>query len=143
MDRGAFARAGRRRQVLEALEFEREREAVLVEQLEHTLAEADGAGLDEAIFAGMEPEQVEIVRGVLHGPSEDEQDEEILIEREIFGPDPEEGDSVAEEIIRLEQELADCRARQQAFERYLTGLVSESAESPGRPGSSPDPAIGS
>ena len=73
--RRALARAGRRRQVLEALEFERGRETVLVEQLEHTLAEADGAGLDEAIFAGMEPEQVEIVRGVLHGPSEDEQDD--------------------------------------------------------------------
>ena len=122
MDRETLARAGRRRQVLEALEFEREREAVLVEQLEHTLAEADGAGLDEAIFAGMEPEQVEIVRGLLHGPSEDEEDEEILIEREIFGPDPDDDESVEEEIARLEQELADCRTRQQAFERYLAGL---------------------
>jgi hypothetical protein len=129
--------------VLEALEFERERQAVLVEQLGLTLAEADGAGLDEAIFAGMEPEQVEIVRGVLHGPSEDEVDEEILIESEIFGSDPDDDGSVEEEIARLEQALADCRARQQAFERYLAGLVSESAESPGRPGSSPDPAIGS
>jgi hypothetical protein len=122
VDRETLARAGRRRQVLEALEFEREREAVLVEQLEHTLAEADGAGLDEAIFAGMEPEHVEIVRGVLHGPSEDEEDEEILIEREIFRPDPDDDESVEEEIARLEQELADCRARQQALERYLAGL---------------------
>jgi hypothetical protein len=122
MDREALARAARRRQALEALEFERERESALVEQLEHTVADAEGRRLDEAIFAGMEPEQVEIVRGVLHGPSEDEEDEEILIEREIFGPDPDDDESVEEEIARLEQELADCRTRQQAFERYLAGL---------------------
>jgi hypothetical protein len=120
VDREALARAGRRRQVEEALEFEREREVVLVEHLEQTLADADGSSLDEAIFAGMAPEEVEIVRGVLAQPAE-EMDEEILFERETFGsePDPEE---VEEEITRLERELAECRRRQQAFERYVAAL---------------------
>ena len=105
----------------EALEFERDRETALVEQLEHTLAEADGSGLDETIFAAMEPEEVEIVRETLLGPQEQLEEEEFFLEREEFGsePDPE---AVEEEIARLEQELADCRRRQQAFERYLTGL---------------------
>jgi hypothetical protein len=114
--------------VLEALEFERERETVLAEQLEQTLTETEGARLDEAVFAGMTPEEVEIVRGLLEDPAEDE-DEEIQVERDLFGsePDPE---AVEEEIARLERELADCRRRQQAFERYLSGLDRSEGQSP-------------
>jgi hypothetical protein len=107
--------------VLEALEFERDRETALVEQLEHTLAEADGSGLDETIFAGMEPGDAEIVRETLQGPRDELEEEEFFLEREAFGsePDPE---ALEEEIARLEHQLAECRRRQQAFERYLAGL---------------------
>jgi hypothetical protein len=130
VDRDALARAGRRRQVLEALEFERERETALVQQLEHTLAEAEGARLDEPVFAGMAPEAVEIVRETFQGPQEELEDEEFFLEREEFGeePDPE---AVEEEIARLEQQLADCRRRQQAFERYLSGLDMSEGQSLG------------
>ena len=121
MDRDALTRAGRRRQALEALEFEREREQALIEQLEHTLAEAQGPQLDEAVFAGMAPEEVEIVRQTLEGPPDDLEEEEFLLEREEFGEEPDE-EALEEEIARLERGLVECRRRQQAFERYLAAL---------------------
>jgi hypothetical protein len=128
VDREVLARAGRRRQVLEALEFERDRETVLVEQLEHTLAEADGPGLDETVFAGMEAGDAEIVREALLGPQDEFADEESALEPEPeYEPDPNE---VEEEIARLQEELADCRRRQQAFERYLSGLAMSEGQSP-------------
>lgn len=125
-----LARAGRRRQVLEALEFERDRETVLVEQLEHTLAEADGPGLDETVFAGMESGDVEIVRETLLGPQDEFTDEESSLEPEEFDSEPDPNE-VEEEIARLEEELADCRRRQQAFERYLSGLAMSEGQSLG------------
>ena len=114
----------------DALEFERDRETALVEQLEHTLAEADGSGLDETIFAGMEPGDAEIVRETLQGPSEEFEEEEFFLEGEEAGSEPD-PDAVEEEIARLEQELADCRRRQQAFERYLSGLDMSEGQSLG------------
>ena len=58
VDREAIARAERRRQALEALEFERARAAALRERLEAIVAELDGPALDAAIFARLAPEDV-------------------------------------------------------------------------------------
>ena len=52
-------------QALEALEFERDREAALRGQLEETVTELEGPNIDEETFAGMDPEDVEIVRQTL------------------------------------------------------------------------------
>ena len=65
VDRKAIARTERRRQALEALEFERARAAALQERLEAIVAELDGPALDAAIFARLAPEDVEIVRAAL------------------------------------------------------------------------------
>ncbi len=47
-NRDAHLRAARRRQAQEALAFERDREAMLVSELEDVLAEAEGPRLDAA-----------------------------------------------------------------------------------------------
>jgi hypothetical protein len=46
VDRESIARAERRRQALEALEFERARAAALRERLESVVAELDGPAID-------------------------------------------------------------------------------------------------
>ena len=48
----------RRRQVGEALDLERDREAALRGQLEETAAELEGPGIDEETFAAMDPADV-------------------------------------------------------------------------------------
>ena len=50
VDRIAIARAERRRQAMEELEFEREREAALHEEIARLVLELEGPGLDEEVF---------------------------------------------------------------------------------------------
>jgi len=119
VDREAIARAERRRQALEALEFERARAAALRERLESIVAELDGPAVDEAIFAQLAPEDVEVVRPALQG---DEAEPVESLEVEL---DDVEADTTAwleEEIVRLQEEIATSTGRQQAFERYLEAL---------------------
>lgn len=120
MDLKEIAREQRRRQAQDALDFEREREAALRSALEVTAADLEGAGVDEAAFAEMPADQVEIVRGTLteledfdhlsEGVGEEwfslQSEDEIRAER-------------GAEVERLQAELADSRRRQAAFERYL------------------------
>jgi hypothetical protein len=129
VDREAMARAQRRRQALDALEFERAREAELREQLEETVAEVEGDRLDEAAFAKMKPEEVEVVRSALAGGwTEEVVDDEPTDEYEVtFDEDAMVGgedavDSLEAEITRLQEELDECRRRQGALERYLAAL---------------------
>ena len=65
VDLREIARARRRRQGLEALDFERDRAAALREQLEETITELEGASVDDETFARMAPEDVDIVRHTL------------------------------------------------------------------------------
>ena len=118
VDREAIARAERRRQALEALEFERARASALRERLESVVVELEGPALDEAAFAQMTPADVEVVRPALQS-----------VDAEPPDPEPEaENDREAaiawleEEIARLDEELASSSRRQQAFERYLDAL---------------------
>src|SRR2546423_4616188 len=67
VDRDARVRAARRRQALDALVFEQEREAMLIEQLEDVLAEAEGARLDVGLFAQMSPDEARLVQAALGG----------------------------------------------------------------------------
>jgi hypothetical protein len=126
MERAALARAGRRRQVVDALEFEREREAMLAEQLEDVLAEADGPALDATLLTRLSDEDAALVRATLgdveptYDPGEggeDGEDEE--------GEEREEGDDdagVAEEAARLQGEIESSRLIQAALARYLALL---------------------
>ena len=120
MDREAIARRQRRRQVAEALDEERGREAALVERLEELVVEGEGARIDERIFDQMQPDDVAIVREALETPSffgEDDDPELVYVEAD----EPEE-DGLEEEVARLEGEIADSRRKQLAFERYLEAL---------------------
>jgi hypothetical protein len=118
VEREAIARAERRRQALEALEFERARAAALRERLESIVVELEGPALDEAAFAQMTPADVEVVRPALQS-----------VDAEPPDPDPEAENErettiawLEEEIARLDEELASSSRRQQAFERYLDAL---------------------
>jgi hypothetical protein len=119
VDREQIARQVRRRQAQEVLDFEREREQTIKEQIELVVAEADGGRVDAAAFERMSPEDAEIVRTELTPvPLEEggffERDDVILFDDEV--------DEHAEELARLNDELADCRRRQRAFESYLEAL---------------------
>jgi hypothetical protein len=119
VDRDAIARAQRRRQALEALEFERERADALLEQLEALVTELEAPRIDEAIFARMAPEDADVVRGTLQPGEPVGPEEEWLPIEEPWEADPAESEA---EIARLEEEIAASRRRQQAFERYIEAL---------------------
>jgi hypothetical protein len=119
VDREEIARKVRRRQAQEVLDFEREREQTIHEQIELVVAESDGGRVDAAAFERMSAEDAEIVRTELTPVPLDEggfleRDDVILFEDET--------DANAEELARLNDELADCRRRQRAFESYLEAL---------------------
>lgn len=120
VEREAIARERRRRQALEQLEFEREREAALRDQLEELITEQHGPQVDDSAFAAMSPEDVEIVREALHGGDPGEGFEDEI----GWGDEPDAEEGVDAEVARLEAELAECRRRQQAFEHYLEALGS-------------------
>ena len=119
MDREAVARRHRRRQVEDALDEERGREAALAERLEEVVAEGEGPRIDELAFARMEPEDVALVRETLGGPLPFDEEE-----TDLFAMEPEalEEAGVDEEIARLQDEIADSRRRQRAYGRYLEAL---------------------
>jgi len=125
MDFEAIARAQRRRQALEAIEFQRDREAALQEQLEAIVAEVQGPRIDEAAFIRMAPEDVELARGILESGLDsvesdlDSLDKEWLVEEET--PEIEFEDYEAE-LGRLQGEIADTRRLQQALRSYLEAL---------------------
>jgi hypothetical protein len=125
VERDAIARERRRRQALELLEFEQEREAALREQLDELITEQHGSEVDDSAFASMSPEDVKVVREALVGSDDPPEVDEV---EAALSEWPEEttddADDVEAEIARLEAELAECRRRQQSFERYLEALDS-------------------
>jgi hypothetical protein len=119
MDRDAIARRQRRKQVEDALDFERDRETALVEQLEEVVTETEGPRIDEEVFAQLDAADAAVVRQTLTGfDFVAEEDEEFSFDLE----DDVEPDDPAEEIARLEGEIEDSRRRQAAFQRYLDAL---------------------
>jgi hypothetical protein len=124
-----IARSQRKRQALEALEFERDREAALRAQLDETITELEGPNVDEETFAGMDPDDVEIVRALLDtgqafDETFDEEDgEDWLAEFRVDGESAEDQrEEQLGEVARLEGEISDSRRRQQALERYVEAL---------------------
>jgi hypothetical protein len=124
VDGEAIARAVRRRQVLEALEFERSREKALTEQLGEVVAEVEGPRVDESAFARMAPDEVALVRRSLESlqPVEDRDEEGFGLGDALARLEEEDSSADEEEIPRLERELVTCRSRQSALERYLEAL---------------------
>ena len=120
-----MARAQRRRQAVEALEFERARAEALEEQLETIVAELDGPALDEDVFAAMAPEDVAIVRPALFGeepePIEEPGDWALEWHEATADPAPDPAEQEAE-VARLQEEIEESRRRQEALGRYLAAL---------------------
>ena len=127
----------RRKQVEDLLEYERERELTLKEHIHTLVAESEGPAIDAAAYAQMAPEQVEILKRELNPASiyEDEPmsedvddffgwDRDDIAEDEawLFEEGPEQVDSTADEIARLEDEIASCRQKQAALQAYLDAL---------------------
>ena len=116
-----MARRQRRRQIEEALDDERGREAVLAGQLEEVVAETDGPGVDAQVFERLDPDDVAVVRELLEIPAADEYDPEEGDEAFVFEIGGDENGS-DEEIARLQDEIAGSRRRQEALQRYLDAL---------------------
>jgi hypothetical protein len=124
VDRDAIARAQRRRQAQEALEFERDRVTSLEEQVEAIVAELEGPRIDQEAFARMTPEDVEAVRAVLQPDDAPGPEEEWLrFEGKSAGAGPSETEEeTEEEIARLQHEIAASRRRQEVLARYMDAL---------------------
>jgi hypothetical protein len=124
MDVEAIARLQRRRLAREALEFERDREAVLREQLEAVVADVEGPRIDQEAFARMTPEDADLVRAILVSGLEGE-DPDLDAEDEWYDigeTDEPEAESFEDEVQRLEEEIAESRRLQQALTNYLEAL---------------------
>jgi hypothetical protein len=117
-----MARNQRRRQVGEVLDDERGREAALAERLEEVVAEADGLRIDEQVFERLDPEDVTVVRELFQTPSPFDDEEEADTLDLATESEPPDGDWADAEIARLQNEIADSRRRQLAYERYLDAL---------------------
>jgi hypothetical protein len=125
VDVEAMARAQRRRQALEALELQRDRETALQEQLEAIVAEVHGPRIDETAFTRMALEDVELAREILESTSDtvesfNETDEEWMMAGDET---PElESEDYGAELGRLQDEIADSRRLQKALRSYLEAL---------------------
>lgn len=117
-----MARNQRRRLIGEAVELEQGTEAVLLEQLEETIAELEGPRIDEEAFARMTPEDADIVRAVMAGQSPGEETPEEESDEDWLAPvaDPEaERQELVAEIARLEEEITRSQRRRDALQRYV------------------------
>src|SRR5262249_20066186 len=116
VDRLAIARAERRRQVTEELEFERDRAGALRDELHRIVAELEGAAVDEQVFGQMSPEDVQLIGNAIQGgPAVDREglEEEWLDEEE---PIPDDGLGSDEELwaeLREEQEAEIVRIQEE------------------------------
>jgi hypothetical protein len=122
VDRVAIARAERRRQALDELEYERDRSLALQEEIARLVVELEGPRLDEEVLARLAPADVELVQGSLQsGPATDD-----AVDDQWFDIDADDPETIRqeaeEEIRRLEAEIAASARRQEAFERYLEAL---------------------
>ena len=114
VDRDAIARAQREREARDALEFERQREELLLAQIADTVLAAERARIDGEAFAQMVPEDVVRVRESLadHGDVGDD-DADADAEDDALEQD---------EIDRLLGEIERSRASQGALERFIQAL---------------------
>jgi hypothetical protein len=124
VDRDAMARNQRRRQVEAALDDERGREAALAEWLEEVVAETEGPRIDERAFERLGPEEVTLVREVLPTTPPFEEEDEADADAYLLPHESEarHENGATSEIARLQDEIADSRRRQLAYQRYLDAL---------------------
>lgn len=115
VDRDAIARAQREREARDALEFERQREELLLAQIADTVLAAERARIDGEAFAQMVPEDVVRVRELLadHADHAGDDDADADADADTLEQD---------EIDRLLGEIERSRASQGALERFIQAL---------------------
>jgi hypothetical protein len=116
VDRDAVVRVVRRRQASDALAFERDRAAMLAEQLEETVALLEGQRVDGEIYARLDAADADLVRVALRDAITDDPEDEFETD---FDPRAD----AEEEIARLQEELEASARTQSALERYLAALT--------------------
>jgi hypothetical protein len=121
-----LVRVVRRRQASDALAFERDRAAMLAEQLEETVALLEGQRLDNELYARLGAGDAEIVRVALRDAITDAPEDEFETE---FDPRAD----AEEEIARLREELDASARTQSALERYLAALTASGQGVPAEP----------
>lgn len=132
MDRDAIARERRRREALDAIEFEREREAVLRDQIEEIVLEGERERIDGEALARLDPADAAVVREILGDDGDaviepddaDEWESDFVdLDDELDVEDEDDGDAMADEIGRLQGEIAESQRRQQALARFVSALA--------------------
>ena len=123
VDTDGIVRARRRHQALDALEFERDRETALLEQIDEVLTELDGPRIDAEAFARMEADDAELVRETLDPTSVTPEPDSL----ELEGESPAESarlrrEEQEAERLRLGALVAECRRCQKALESYIQAL---------------------
>ncbi len=107
MNEDETVRARRRREALDMLAFERQREEALLPQLENALRDARAWRVDASVIAGMEAADVDELRAagfLLQAPA---------------------GDASArleQRVTKLRADLEESRRRQAAYERFAAAL---------------------
>jgi hypothetical protein len=115
---------------MEALEFEREREAELRRQVAEVVLEQEGDRLDAAALAGLDDADVRRVRAALGHVDPEEVEEEDPFVDDVFVEldfDDEPDEEQEDETVRLEREIEESRRTQAALERFIAALDSQAA----------------
>ena len=102
-----MARAKRREEVLATLELEQERAGAIVTRLEQAVRDLEAWRVDEAAFAKMDPQDVELIREI--GFAAEEPSSEAVARLEA-------------RVTELEAELAETRRRQEAYRRFVEAI---------------------
>jgi hypothetical protein len=100
--------------VLEALTFERNREAALRDQIEAVILEEDGPRIDRSVQALLTPDELALVGDLFLALLEDDDLDDGFVD--------DAADGTVSEIDRLAGEVERSQARQRALER-LAGLL--------------------
>ena len=108
VDRVEIARSRRRQAALDTLELERERESILQERFEETIGYAEAWRVDEEALARLTPDEAELLRAIQFA--------------ELQAPDEEAVQRLEDEIAEIQQDIEECRRRQQALARYVDAL---------------------
>lgn len=106
-ERVAIARARRRQEAIDSLEFEEQREAALRGRLEPAVRDADAWRADEIALERVTPEEARTLAEIGFTQGRPAADAVARLE---------------EQIAQLEEQIADSRRRQQAFRAYVEAL---------------------
>jgi hypothetical protein len=102
-----ITRAKRREEALAALELEVEREDAIWTRLEQAVHDLEAWRVDAAAFNWMDPEDVDLIRGLGFAAKE---------------PSAEAVTRLEARVAALEADLAEARRRQHAYRRFIAAI---------------------